>query len=210
MTRPLLVGIAGGTASGKSTLCEALCQALDEFSVHILHMDAYFLPVKPRTTAPYTGTEWDDYNQPGSFDLDALRRDVDALRSGERPPDVILIEGLMTLQDAALREKLDLRIFVDAPPDERIVRRLRRNMARGLTFEEIASYYLESVRWRHQEYVEPSRWHADLVYNGLYPSATGLEVIAAWIRARVSMLRQTDTPAASDHVASRLQRPSND
>jgi len=190
MTHPLLVGIAGGTASGKTTLCEALCAALEELSVRLLHMDTYFLPVKPRTTAPYTGTEWDDYNQPASFDLEALHRDVEALRSAEHPPDVVMIEGLMTLQDDTLREKLDLRIFVDAPPDERVVRRLRRNMAHGLAFDEIASYYLDSVRWRHQEYIEPSRWHADLVYNGLYPSATGLEVLAAWIRARASILHQ--------------------
>jgi len=181
--RPLLVGIAGGSASGKTSLCRALCAALEGLRVHVVHMDAFFLPVKPRTTAPFTGTIWDDYNQPDSFDLERLHREVDALQTAEPPPDVVLIEGLLTLQDNTLRAKLDLRVFVDAPPDERIVRRLRRNMARGLPFDEIASYYLESVRWRHQEYVEPSRWHADLVYNGLYPSATGIEVLATWIRS---------------------------
>jgi len=148
MTAPLIVGIAGGSASGKTTLCEALCDALDELSVRVVHMDTYFLPIKPRTRAPFTGTEWDDYNQPGSFDLETLRRDVDALGLAEHPPEVVLIEGLLTLQDDALRKKLDLRVFVDAPPDERIVRRLRRNMARGLAFDEIASYYLEPSRVR--------------------------------------------------------------
>lgn len=182
MTRPLLIGIAGGSASGKTTLCQALCESLQGLRVHVIHMDTYFKPIKPRTKAPFTGIMWDDYNQPHSFDLEALYRDVEALRTAAPPPDVVLIEGLLTLQDDILRAKLDLCIFVDAPPDARIVRRLRRNMARGLAFDEIASYYLESVRWRHQEYVEPSRWHADLVYNGLYPSATGLDVLATWIR----------------------------
>ena len=194
MTAPLIVGIAGGSASGKTTLCEALCDALDELSVRVVHMDTYFLPIKPRTRAPFTGTEWDDYNQPGSFDLETLRRDVDALGLAEHPPEVVLIEGLLTLQDDALRKKLDLRVFVDAPPDERIVRRLRRNMARGFAFDEIASYYLESVRWRHQEFVEPSRWHADLVFNGLYPSSTALDVLATWIRTRVSTRRKSNAP----------------
>lgn len=184
--RPLLVGIAGGTASGKTTLCQSLAEALKDLRVRVVHMDTYFRPIKPRTQAPFTGTVWDDYNQPASFDFGALYREIDALCSGQEQWDVVIIEGLMTLHDDALRQRLDLRIFVDAPADERIVRRLRRNMARGLAFDEIAAYYLDSVRWRHQEFVEPSRWHADLVYNGLYPSERGLEVLATWIRVRVS------------------------
>ena len=183
MTKPpMLIGIAGGTASGKTTLCRALEEALDGLRVLVVHMDTYFWPVKPRTRGPLTGTEWDDYNQPASFDLASLHHDIDEMCARPDLVDVVIVEGLLTLHDDVLREKLDLRIFVDAPPDERIVRRLRRNMAHGGDFEEIAAYYLDSVRWRHQEYVEPSRWHADLVYNGLYPSPRGLEVLVAWVR----------------------------
>ena len=190
ITLPILIGIAGGSASGKTALCHALEEALAGLDVRVVHMDRYFWPVKPRVQAPFVDTQWDDYNQPASFDLASLHRDIKELCAAGDPPDVVIVEGLMTLHDDVLREKLDLRIFVDAPPDERIVRRLRRNMATGGDFDEIAAYYLDSVRWRHQQYVEPSRWHADLAYNGQYPSSRALDVLVAWIRAEASA-RQT-------------------
>jgi uridine kinase len=99
---------------------------------------------------------------------------------------VIVVEGLMTLHHAPLRDLLDLGIFVDAPSDERIVRRLKRNLAAGHAFDDIAAFFLDSVRFRHQEFVEPSRWHADVVLNGSYPSARGLQVVVDWIRQRTN------------------------
>jgi len=98
---------------------------------------------------------------------------------------VIIVEGLLTLYHAPLRRLLDLAIYVDTPADERIVRRLRRNMARGLAFDDVARFYLDSVRFRHDEFVEPSRWHADIVLNGAYPSERGLAVVTEWIRRRI-------------------------
>lgn len=180
--RPLLVGIAGGTASGKSTLAGRLVDALADLRVCVVHMDRYFLREKPHMRAPITGQDYEDHNHPASFDLQGLLRDVDAALAACEA-DVILVEGLLTLQHAPLRERLDLGVFVDCPADERIVRRLRRNMARGLAFDDIAAFYLDSVRFRHDEFVEPSRWHADIVLNGAYPSERGLGVLVEWIRA---------------------------
>lgn len=182
--RPLIIGIAGGTASGKSTLSRCLAAALADRRVYIMHMDAYFLKVKPHMRAPITGEDWEDHNHPDSFDLDGLVRDLEA-RCDAGEAEVLLVEGLMTLYHEPLRERLDLAIFVDTPADERIVRRLRRNMAAGQDFDDIARFYLDSVRFRHNEFVEPSRWHADIVLNGSYPSDRGLEVVVAWIRARL-------------------------
>lgn len=179
--KPLVIGIAGGTASGKSTLSRRLAEALADRRVHIMHMDAYFLKVKPHMRAPITGEDWEDHNHPASFDLDGLVRDLDA-RCHAGIEEVLVVEGLMTLYHAPLRARLDLAIFVDAPADERIVRRLKRNMAAGHAFDDIARFYLDSVRFRHNEFVEPSRWHADIVLNGSYPSDRGLEVVVAWIR----------------------------
>jgi len=179
--KPFVVGIAGGTASGKSTISRQLEQALADRAVLVMHMDAYFLKVKPHMRGPISGEDYEDHNHPDSFDLDGLVRDLDA-HLAERAAQVIVVEGLMTLHHAPLRERLDLRIFVDAPADERIVRRLKRNMAAGHDLDNIARFYLDSVRFRHNEFVEPSRWHADIVLNGSYPSARGLEVVLAWIR----------------------------
>ena len=194
--RPYLVGIGGGTASGKSTLARKLTEALSDLSVLVIGMDKYFKAEKPLHHAPLSGREWPDYNSPDSFHLGSLTGDLDALLGGDGadtaspPPDVVVVEGLMTLQHAPLRERLDLRVFVDAPADERIVRRLRRNMAdRGLSFDEIADFYLQSVRFRHEEFVEQTRWYADVVVNGVTMPERGVELLAQHVRLAVGGTR---------------------
>ena len=181
-SKPFVLGIAGGTASGKSTLARRIVDALEDRAAVLMGMDTYFLKVKPRMLAPITGQEYEDHNHPASFDLQQLVIDLDehVLRG---QADVIIVEGLMTLVHPPLRERLDLAVFVDAQADERIVRRLKRDMTRGRDFDAIAAFYLDSVRFRHQEFVEPSRWHADLVLNGSYPSERGLALLLAWVRA---------------------------
>jgi uridine kinase len=181
-SKPLVVGIAGGSASGKSTLAQRLAQALDGFCVEVLGMDRYFLRVRPKMVAPITRVVYEDHNHPDSFDLVGLVRDLDALLTRENAPQVVIVEGLMTLHDDQLRARLDLKIFLDAQSDERIVRRLKRNMARGMAFDDIATFYLDSVRYRYQEFVEPSRWHADIVLNGSNTSERGVSVLVEWIR----------------------------
>ena len=89
----------------------------------------------------------------------------------------------MTLWDEEIVEQLDLRLYVDCRPDERIVRRLKRNMKWGLTFDQIADVYLDMVRYRHDEYVEPTKWRADLIINGSNPSEKGIQLIANYVRA---------------------------
>ncbi len=192
--KPLVVGIAGGSASGKSTLCERLVCALEGLRVDVLAMDRYFRRVKPMMVAPFTGVVYEDHNHPDSFDLAALVRDLDALLIQENPLQVILVEGLLTLQNDEIRSRLDLRIFLDAQSDERLVRRLKRNMARGMDFDEIAAFFLDSVRYRHQEFVEPSRWHADIVLNGSNFSSRGLELVAEWIRHHAPRSGAQDQP----------------
>ena len=184
--KPLVVGIAGGSASGKTTLAQRLVDLLDDLCVQVFHMDHYFLEVRPNMVAPITRITYEDHNHPGSFDLGALQKDLAACLERADAPRVVIVEGLLTLQDDALREQLGLRLFVDAQSDERIVRRLRRNMARSMDFDDIATFFLDSVRYRHQEFVEPSRWHADLVLNGSTISERGIQVIADWIRLRLA------------------------
>jgi uridine kinase len=183
--KPLVIGIAGGSASGKTTLSRKLEAALADRSVLLIHMDRYFKKVRPHMTGPISGLDWEDHNHPDSFDLPQLMLDLEA-HLAANAVQVIVVEGLMTLHHAPLRDLLDLGIFVDAPSDERIVRRLKRNLAAGHAFDDIAAFFLDSVRFRHQEFVEPSRWHADVVLNGSYPSARGLQVVVDWIRQRTN------------------------
>ncbi len=181
MNERYVVGIAGGSASGKSTFANRLAAALEGLAVELVAMDKYFRAEKPVHRGPLGGREWPDYNQPASFHLDRLVAELDAVEA-----QVVIVEGLMTLWVPEIRERCSLKLFVDAPADERIVRRLRRNMAeRGLSFDEIAGYYLDSVRFRHQEFVEPSRWFADLVVNGAVLSEAAVAVVADHVRVRV-------------------------
>jgi uridine kinase len=182
MTPPIIVGIGGGSASGKSTFATRLAESLSDLQVTLVGMDRYFRQEKPVAVGPLSGREWPDFNQPGSFHLDRLVADLDAMDG-----DVVILEGLMALVDEEVRRRLSIKLFVDAQADERIVRRLRRNMAeRGLSFDEIADYYLDSVRYRHAQYVEPSRWHADLVINGASDTGLAVQAVAALIRGFAS------------------------
>ncbi len=149
-------------------------------------MDTYFLPPEQRGIAvsPVTGKEYRDDNHPSSFDLEKLRQDI-LLASKGTEYDVIIIEGLLTLWDKAIYGMLSLRLFVDCRADERIVRRLKRNMGWGLTFDEISAVYIDMVRYRHDEYVEPSKWKADFILNGSSPSPLALDMITAYIKNNV-------------------------
>lgn len=185
--KPYLVGITGGSASGKTTFSGKLAEALTGLRVLELHMDTYFKPKeeRPVVNAPFTGLPYLDDNHPNSFALPKLKEDLAAaIQSGEY--QVILIEGLLTLWDREIVDQLDLKLFIECRADERIVRRLKRNMTvRGLSFDEIANVYLDMVRYRHDEYVEPSKWRADLILNGSIFSEKALKIITDTIKASI-------------------------
>ncbi len=185
--KPIIIGIAGGSASGKHRITEALSKTLSESmsKVKIVCMDTYFKKPLPKCTAPFSRRKYDDYNHPQSVNMKKLLTDIKHFLQ-TKEFDVIIIEGLLVLQDNDLRKLLDLKVFVDADADERIVRRLRRNMRkRGLSFDEIADYYLDSVRFRHQEFVQLSKWYADIIMNGSQWSNTAIELLANWIKFRL-------------------------
>jgi len=180
----MVIGIAGGSASGKSTITELLMKELDKSEVLVLHMDFYFKPEEelPLVEAPFSGKMYRDYNHPASFYLEKLRTDLSEAIKSEKY-QVIIVEGLLVLWDKEISSMLDLKIFVDCKADERIVRRLRRNMSWGLSFDDISDVYLDLVRYRHDEYVEPGKWNADLIINGSGSSEKVLKMILAYIQA---------------------------
>lgn len=192
MKKAYIVGIAGGSGSGKSTFCGALEAALRPLSVKALHMDDYFREEdqRPRARGPVSGVEYMDDNHPLTMNLARLREDIKAARD-QGDLQVLLVEGLLTLQDDGIFELLDLKFFVECPADERIVRRLRRNMEWGLSFDEISNVYLDLVRFRHNEYVEPSKWRADVILNGSKSSRRALAMVAQFIRAACAMQNNT-------------------
>lgn len=172
-----VIGIAGGTCSGKSTLTSKLEEYYGE-KCKVVHMDSYFRHPSITTIAPITGIEYVEHNHPDTLRLDDLYRDFEEAISSDAP--IVIIEGLFALYLPEIREKLDLKIFVDLDSDERLVRRIKRFMSFGQTMEEITDRYIDTVRFRHNELIEPTRWHADIVVNGIFREKS-VNVLTAYI-----------------------------
>ncbi len=172
--KTLVVGMAGGSASGKTTFTRQLVEAFEgsELNVELFNLDKYFYRGKdggPTFVSPSTGEVMPNNNHPNSADNARLVADMDARCRDTDAPDVLIIEGLMTLHLEEIRSRLDLRLFMELDADVRAIRRMWRDMAggRGNTDAKfIGTYYLECARVGHALYVEPSRVHADIILRG--------------------------------------------
>lgn len=153
----MIIGIAGGSASGKSTLAKRLATATG--ATH-LSMDSYYKPYHRLPDAMGTdGKVYKDFNCPEAFDTERLIRDVKSATGN------LILEGLLILHEKELRDLCDLRIFLDCPADIRVVRRIRRNLSHGMSMDDVTSVYLALVRYRHEEYVALSAGYADEVWD---------------------------------------------
>ncbi len=175
MPHPLVVGIAGGSASGKSTLTAALSEALREALGRrsaTLAIEEYMNSL--RTNSPtflytMTGEMLFNADHPDAIDWDILLRDLDALLAQENAPDIVFLEGHLILHEPSVRERMHVRLFVDLDADERVLRRLLRDVQSGRVNPDpvfIANYYREAARVGHAQFIEPSRVHADLIVRG--------------------------------------------
>ena len=191
--RNLIVGVAGGSASGKTTFAAALLAALaagdPPLRGETFCLDRYFYRDAARGPAfvsPSSGKTVFDCNHPDSADNERLLADVEARRGAEDAPDVLIVEGLMALAVPRIRERLDLRLFVELDADERALRRLLRNLGGGNGDPQpIVTYYRECARVGHARYVEPSRVHADLILRGDADFGRTAPLVAAVIRDRL-------------------------
>jgi len=183
-----VIGITGGSCSGKTTSTLRIAENLTAagYKVNVIHMDRYFKNPTPNIIAPFTGVEYQDHNHPNSFKLQEFYDAVDEAVKGDE--DVLIMEGLLILYLDYIREKLNLKIFVDLRSDERLVRRIKRfQRDHGQTLDEVANRFLDTVRYRHDEYVEPTRWHADLVINGVFDLNNGLDIVTDYIKGKVKI-----------------------
>lgn len=182
MKRPFVVGIAGGTCSGKSTLTNELANYLSNNHIVVINMDNYFKENPPMCIAPITKKEYPEHNHPDTLNLDDLYSDYEKAIK-DTSVDFVLIEGLFALYLDRIREKLDLKVYVDLQSDERLVRRLRRFSTYGQSFDEISQRYLDTVRYRHDELVEPTRWHADIIINGTFDNK-GIDLLINYLKSK--------------------------
>lgn len=199
-----VIGIAGGTGSGKTTVARRLYESLHLDSAVFVDQDSYYrdlghLSLEERKRV--------NYDHPNSLDNELLVEQLRALtggraihkplydfaahtRTGEtqlvEPRGVILVEGILLFADEQLRNLFDLKIFVDTEADVRFIRRLQRDLElRGRTVDSVIDQYLSTVRPMHFEFVEPSKRYADIILPRGGQNLAGIEVIAARIRERL-------------------------
>ncbi len=181
MKRPVIIGVAGGSGSGKTTVVRNICERLEGL-VAVIEQDAYY---KDQSHLPMEERRKTNYDHPLAFDNDLLishlrqllqRKPIEKpvydytqhTRSREtvtvEPRDVILLEGILILEDEGLRALMDIKVFVDTDADLRILRRLERDVkTRGRSLDSVIQQYLTTVRPMHQQVVEPSKRYADLI-----------------------------------------------
>ncbi|MDD2433720.1 MAG: uridine kinase [Bacilli bacterium] len=178
----VIIGIAGGSASGKTSVAERLFAKNKSESIAMIRLDDYYHQHSGMT---YEERSQINYDHPDSFDLKLLQSDLEKLKSGKsiekpiydysihnrsdkteviKPVDVIILEGILTFVEPAIRDLCDIKIFVDTPDDIRFIRRLRRDVdERKRTVESIISQYLATVRPMHIQFVEPTKKFADII-----------------------------------------------
>lgn len=204
MADVITIGIAGGTGSGKTTITR---QLLDRFAdnVSVIYHDNYY---KAHDDMTYEERAALNYDCPDAFDTPRLVRDLKALRAGEpvlcpvydytvhnrsdrtiliKPSPVVIVEGILILQDPRLCELLDIKLFVDTDADVRILRRIMRDVRdRGRSLESVANQYLETVKPMHEMYVEPSKRMADIIIPEGGHNLVAMDMLIQRINAHVS------------------------
>ena len=182
MNKPILIGIAGGTGSGKTTVANEIYNALPKDSIIKIEQDSYY---KDQSELSYEERIKTNYDHPDAFDTELLISHLEDLISGksiEKPiydfakcnrdsatitvhsKDIIILEGFMILVEPRIREMLDIKLFVDTDADVRIMRRLQRDIKeRGRTIDSVINQYLNVVRPMHLQFVEPTKRYADLI-----------------------------------------------
>lgn len=199
----LLIGIAGGTGSGKSTLTENIKAEFGDDVTVILHDDYY----KRHDELTYEQRVKLNYDSPDAYDTDLMAHDLSLLKSGKPavipvydyaiynrtdrtvtvpPTKVILVEGILVLHNQKLRDLFDIKVYVDADADVRIIRRIRRDMVeRARSYDSIVTQYLETVKPMHELYVEPSKKSADFIVLRGGENTVALDLICRKIRDHI-------------------------
>ena len=181
--KPLLIGIAGGSASGKTTIAQCLKAEFEQTrSVVIIREDDYYKDQSQKTMAERVKT---NYDHPFAFDHALMIEQIDALLAGQaiekpvydfvqhtrstvteviEPCDVVVLEGLFVLEEPELRKRLNIKVYVDTDADIRFIRRLLRDVEeRGRTLQSVVNQYTETVRVMHEQFIEPSKRYADVI-----------------------------------------------
>ena len=197
----IIIGIAGGTGSGKTTVVKRIIESLSENEVAVLPLDSYY---KDSSHVPVEERQNINFDHPDAFEWSLLSRHVAMLREGRsieqptysyltctrqpetihiEPREVIIIEGILALCDKKLRSMMDLKIFVDADPDERLIRVIQRDVVeRGRTAEAVMERYTRILKPMHQQFIEPCKRYADLIVPEGGNNQVAIDILTMYIK----------------------------
>ena len=203
MQNIMVIGIAGGTGSGKTTITRRLIQAFGE-EVSVVHHDNYY---KAHHNMPFEERAKLNYDHPNAFDTDLMLEHIRQLKQGKsircpvydysihdrtdktvliRPTRVIIVEGILIYESLELCKEMDIKIYVDTDADVRILRRIVRDVRdRGRSLESVVNQYLNTVKPMHERYVEPSKRNADIIVPEGGHNKVALELLMERVRAHL-------------------------
>ena len=201
MNKPILIGITGGTGSGKSTIADALYSNFSKECIAMIQQDMYYKDQSHLSMEERVKT---NYDHPMAFDNDLLVEHLQKLIKGEaiekprydftihnrakdtttvEPREIIIVEGILILEDERIRDLLDIKVYVDTDADIRILRRLVRDIdERGRTVESVIDQYLKMVRPMHMEFTEPTKRYADIIIPEGGHNYVAIDILMAKIR----------------------------
>lgn len=201
-----IIGIAGGTGSGKTTVMRKIAEALPPHHVVVVPLDSYYNDTSHMTEEERHAINFD---HPDAFDWKLLIKQVNELRNGQaveqptysyikcnrlketlhvEPKPVIIIEGIMTLLNKKLRDMMDLKIFVDTDSDERLIRNIQRDvLERGRIVDMVISRYLEVLKPMHEQFIEPTKKYADLIIPQGGENHKGINILCKYIESLVNV-----------------------
>lgn len=207
----LIIGICGGTGSGKTTVVNKLLEILPADHVVILSQDSYY---KDNSDVPVEQRKYINFDHPDSIEFDLLYHHINELKSGhsiEKPiysyitctrdsktipvqsKEVIIIEGILLFSDERIRNICNMKVFVDAPPDERLLRVIKRDIIeRGRPVEQTLDRYLETVRPMHEQFIEPTKRFADIIVPLGGENTVAINILASTIRQKLGLSKNQD------------------
>jgi uridine kinase len=204
VTRPFVIGVAGGTCSGKTTVSERLAELTGTEHLALIKLDSYYVS---RNDQPLEQRRQANYDHPDEFDWQLLNDHIAALVAGDTVPvpiydyanytrsdevrmvrasRIVVVEGILVLYDPELRDQFDLKVYVDTDADIRLIRRLQRDVTeRRRTIDSIIAQYLATVRPSHEQFIEPSKRYADVIFPQGGMNDPALNVLLARVRELV-------------------------